>query len=88
MPTQYQIIESLAQIHIRELTSARHFDICPVRKLCKLYDVSTSGPDFETLRLMHCVKYSDMDQTLRTALRDSMTSLFGVYTTAAAITEF
>jgi hypothetical protein len=45
-----------------------HFDICTVRELCELLDLSTNTPAFQALRTLHCMEYRDMDPALRERL--------------------
>ena len=55
----------IARAALQKMFRSSFFSICEVRAACTVLRVPDSGPDFERLRALHCMKWGEMTPELR-----------------------
>lgn len=54
-----------AAFALKEMFKGNSYDICTVRDACEVLGLPKHGGELNTLRLYHCVKFTDMDAETR-----------------------
>ena len=67
-----------AGIALHKLLHGTTFYINDLDNLAKLIGQEVGGRDYEALRGLHCMKWADMPEPLRTQARDKVIELLGI----------
>ena len=63
---------------LKKLLNHSYFDICRLDTLSELVGVKLSGPDYQALRLLHCVAWGDMSPVLRQQTKEKCLELLNL----------
>jgi hypothetical protein len=63
---------------VAKLLTGETFYTSDVRKLAELLKRPLGGPDWLAMEPLHCVKWGDMDPTLRRMLREKVLEILGL----------
>jgi len=74
--TQFQA--QAANITLHKLLTGDHFYISDLDKLAKLIGVQLGGKDYEALHGMHCMRWAEIPEPLRTQAREKVIELLGL----------
>lgn len=74
--TQFQA--QAASIALHKLLYGDTFYISDLDGLAKLLGVQTGGPDYQALRGLHCMKWAELPEPLRTQAREKAVELLGL----------
>lgn len=74
--TQFQA--QAASITLHKLLTGDTFYVSDLDKLAKLIGVQLGGKDYDALHGMHCMKWMDIPEPLRTQAREKVVELLGL----------
>jgi hypothetical protein len=72
-PVQRLAIEA----SLKALLTGKYFDICRLKDCLEVCGISPHTKAFDTLRLLHCIHYSDMNDDLKKQIPDLVADCFG-----------
>lgn len=69
-----------ATIGLRKVLGKRYFSVCEFDDLAKLVGRAhaLSGPDYQALKVLHCVDWGDMGEVLATQTRQTCMRILGI----------
>lgn len=72
-----------ASMALVKLLTGATFYITDVDAIAKVLGVQLGGPDYDALKALHCVRWAEMPESLRSATKAKVIALLGVPPLAA-----